>query len=73
MNKELEKEDTRSIIIGRLPVMVKSELCWTSESEKRDCDFDHGGYFIVKGAEKVSISFFFFLIIGYFISLILSN
>ena len=33
--------------------MVKSDICWMSEIEKGDCEFDHGGYFIVKGAEKV--------------------
>lgn len=33
--------------------MVKSDICWMSEVEKGDCKFDHGGYFIVKGAEKV--------------------
>jgi DNA-directed RNA polymerase-4/5 subunit 2 len=43
--------------------MVKSDLCWMKEAEKGDCDFDHGGYFLIKGAEKVSLnnSFFLFL------------
>ncbi|CAA2987375.1 DNA-directed RNA polymerases IV and V subunit 2-like [Olea europaea subsp. europaea] len=41
------------IIFGRLPVMVKSDLCWLKGVEKVDCEFDHGGYFIIKGAEKV--------------------
>lgn len=47
-------EESREITIGRLPVMVKSNLCWMSEVEKGDCEFDHGGYFLIKGAEKVS-------------------
>lgn len=46
-------EESREITIGRLPVMVKSNLCWMSEVEKGDCEFDHGGYFLIKGAEKV--------------------
>lgn len=52
-------QDNREIIIGRIPVMVKSELCWMNEVEKSDCDFDHGGYFLIKGAEKVSLAFFY--------------
>nr|URM60729.1 WRKY family protein [Gymnema sylvestre] len=56
VDKELESEDKRDIVIGRIPVMVKSELCWMNGAEKDDCDFDHGGYFIVKGAEKTFIA-----------------
>lgn len=44
------------IIFGRLPVMVKSDLCWLKGVEKVDCEFDHGGYFIIKGAEKTFIA-----------------
>lgn len=33
--------------------MVKSDLCWMKGAEKGDCEFDHGGYFLIKGAEKV--------------------
>ncbi|CDP07172.1 unnamed protein product [Coffea canephora] len=51
-----EKEEKKEIIIGRLPVMVRSELCWMNEAEKDDCEFDHGGYFIIKGAEKTFIA-----------------
>lgn len=57
LQKEVKSEDNRSIIIGRIPVMVKSDLCWMNKVEKGDCDFDHGGYFIIKGAEKVSQKF----------------
>lgn len=34
--------------------MVNSDLCWMKDEQKRDCEFDHGGYFLIKGAEKVS-------------------
>ncbi|KAK6129781.1 hypothetical protein DH2020_036488 [Rehmannia glutinosa] len=44
------------VIFGRLPVMVKSDLCWMHSSEKRDCEFDQGGYFVIKGAEKTFIA-----------------
>lgn len=46
-------EDSREIAVGRLPVMVKSDICWTKEADKEDCDHDLGGYFLIKGAEKV--------------------
>lgn len=54
LDKTIIKDEDREIIIGRLPVMVKSDLCWMKGVEKGDCEFDHGGYFIIKGAEKVS-------------------
>lgn len=47
------KDETTEVIVGRVPVMVNSDICWMSKVEKGDCEFDHGGYFIVKGAEKV--------------------
>lgn len=54
VDREIVKEENREIIIGRLPVMVKSDLCWMKDADKGDCEFDHGGYFLIKGAEKVS-------------------
>lgn len=61
LQKDIIFEDNRDIIIGRIPVMVKSDLCWMSRVEKGDCDFDHGGYFLIKGAEKVTNLFFHIL------------
>jgi DNA-directed RNA polymerase IV and V subunit 2 len=45
--------ETKQINIGLLPVMVKSNLCWLHKSQKGDCPFDFGGYFLIKGTEKV--------------------
>jgi len=61
IDKDIKWEETREITIGRLPVMVKSDLCWMSEAEKGDCEFDHGGYFLIKGAEKVSYNYDLFI------------
>ncbi|KAL6536267.1 hypothetical protein OROGR_012839 [Orobanche gracilis] len=41
---------------GRLPVMVKSDLCRMNSLGKMDCEFDQGGYFVIKGAQKTFIA-----------------
>ncbi|KAL9226807.1 hypothetical protein vseg_002576 [Gypsophila vaccaria] len=56
VEKRILKEDSSDAIIGRIPVMVNSDICWMSGAEKGDCEFDNGGYFIVKGAEKAFIA-----------------
>jgi DNA-directed RNA polymerase-4/5 subunit 2 len=56
IDRSIVSEDNRDIIIRRIPVMVKSDLCWMKEADKGDCDFDHEGYFLVKGEEKVSLN-----------------
>ncbi|RDX82940.1 DNA-directed RNA polymerases IV and V subunit 2, partial [Mucuna pruriens] len=43
LGKEILKEGDREVIIGKLPVMVKSDLCWMKDAEKDDGEFDHGG------------------------------
>ncbi|KAJ7966269.1 DNA-directed RNA polymerase subunit beta [Quillaja saponaria] len=52
LDRNIINEDDRDIFIGRIPVMVNSDLCWMKEVGKGYCDFDHGGYFWIKGAEK---------------------
>ncbi|XP_015884035.3 DNA-directed RNA polymerases IV and V subunit 2 [Ziziphus jujuba] len=56
VDREIITDENRDILIGRIPVMVKSDLCWMKGVEKGDCDFDHGGYFLIKGAEKTFIA-----------------
>ncbi|GAB5359791.1 hypothetical protein AAMO2058_000572600 [Amorphochlora amoebiformis] len=50
----------RGLVIGRLPIMLRSKRCvLTKHSTKeelaalQECPFDPGGYFIVRGVEKV--------------------
>lgn len=44
--------------IGKIPIMVKSSICVLTQNPQLDptdvgeCEFDHGGYFIIKGSEK---------------------
>ncbi|CAH9063796.1 unnamed protein product [Cuscuta epithymum] len=53
----LSDETKPGVVIGSIPVMVNSDLCWMSKGNKKpDCGYDHGGYFIVKGAEKTFIA-----------------
>jgi DNA-directed RNA polymerase beta subunit len=49
-------------IIGYVPIMVRSKLCMLnglSDTERiahGECEYDEGGYFIIKGGEKVIVS-----------------
>ncbi|KAG7631667.1 RNA polymerase Rpb2 domain 2 [Arabidopsis suecica] len=61
VEKEILDVKKQDILIGSIPVMVKSVLCKTSEKGKENCKkgncaFDQGGYFVIKGAEKVFIA-----------------
>lgn len=53
LTEEVLHEERKEVMVGRIPIMVKSQCCWMNDADKEDCDFDLGGYFIVKGAEKV--------------------
>lgn len=50
------------IFIGRLPVMLRSELCHLRNQNDADlfalneCPYDQGGYFVINGSEKVLIA-----------------
>ena len=63
------EEDDRIVVtnfpkvdIGSIPVMVHSKLCLLHKldpirlSEFGECPYDHGGYFIIKGKEKIILS-----------------
>jgi DNA-directed RNA polymerase II subunit RPB2 len=52
----------KKVNIGSIPVMVHSKLCLLHKldpirlSEFGECPYDHGGYFIIKGKEKIILS-----------------
>ncbi|MFB6292088.1 MAG: DNA-directed RNA polymerase subunit B'', partial [Candidatus Nanohaloarchaea archaeon] len=56
------QQESEEVTIGEIPVMVGSELCWSSEwdeEEKRENGEDPedpGGYFIINGSEKTIIA-----------------
>jgi len=65
--RNTETMDTPKIIkklipkinIGKMPIMVKSEICVLSQNDHinpiftNECPIDCGGYFIIKGSEKI--------------------
>nr|ODO04045.1 DNA-directed RNA polymerase III subunit RPC2 [Cryptococcus depauperatus CBS 7855] len=56
---EDRRNKQRGVIIGSLPVMLRSDLCnlkgrnETDLAKMGECPMDPGGYFVVKGTEKV--------------------
>jgi len=58
-NGSKETRMSRGIEIGMLPVMLRSDLCHLSGKDEKalarmgECPLDPGGYFVVKGTEKV--------------------
>jgi len=59
---ETHVKNFHKVNIGLMPIMVKSKLCILNNldsvrlSELGECPFDPGGYFIIKGKEKVFLS-----------------
>ncbi len=58
-NLETNKKTVHNQIpIGKLPVMLRSNVCRLSENNKEaqhECANDFGGYFIIKGKERVLV------------------
>lgn len=56
------QQESEEVTIGQIPVMVGSELCWTSEMDEKELreagedPEDPGGYFIINGSEKTIIA-----------------
>lgn len=64
INRGTLQHHPMKISIGKLPIMLDSDLCWKQhpdsaislEAKKEECSNDKGGYFIIKGKERVLIS-----------------
>jgi len=62
VGKEVETRTFENVRIAKLPLMLKSSLCYLSTMtsdelyEAGDCKFELGGYFIIGGAEKVLLT-----------------
>jgi DNA-directed RNA polymerase beta subunit len=57
----LTTSKTSKVILAQIPVMLRSEICHLSKKTAaeriamQECEFDEGGYFIIKGTERVII------------------
>ena len=53
----LKEKHIPNIVIGKIPIMVRSKYCILNQKGSEDeCKYDLGGYFIINGNEKVIIS-----------------
>jgi DNA-directed RNA polymerase II subunit RPB2 len=54
--------ELKQVSIAKIPVMVGSDWCYLANANKEtkiaygECEFDQGGYFIVRGSEKVIVA-----------------
>ena len=59
--QEPEINHHRRVIIGRTPIMLRSDKCnlknltQKERVENGECDWDQGGYFIIRGKERVLV------------------
>ena len=54
---ELEKKVIKNILIGSIPILLRSKYCTLNDTLYNDeCEYDYGGYSIINGNEKVIIS-----------------
>ena len=54
---ELEKKIIKNILIGSIPILLRSKYCTLNDTlENDECEYDYGGYSIINGNEKVIIS-----------------
>ena len=57
-NIDIQFKSLPKIHIGKLPIMVKSDMCvlkqynYVNASHTGECKYDAGGYFIINGSEK---------------------
>lgn len=52
----LPTNNIKNILLGKIPIIVKSKYCVTNSIECGECCNDPGGYVIINGNEKVIIS-----------------
>ncbi|NBP01498.1 MAG: hypothetical protein EBU90_15430, partial [Proteobacteria bacterium] len=61
-NEKILKKEIKNIEIGKMPIMVKSSICTLNIFKdnvakiKKECPRDCGGYFIIKGSEKIVLA-----------------
>jgi DNA-directed RNA polymerase II subunit RPB2 len=53
---EMTPTSLKHVLLGKIPIVVKSKYCVTATGECGECHNDPGGYVIINGNEKVIIS-----------------
>ena len=59
MNNETTEKKTDvipSVLLGKIPLVVKSKYCTMKSDVLSECKYEMGGYFIINGNEKVLIT-----------------
>lgn len=62
IGSDIETRKFEKVMIGKLPLMLKSSLCYLSTMtsdelyDAGECKFELGGYFIISGAEKALLT-----------------
>ncbi|KAJ4292628.1 DNA-dependent RNA polymerase II [Kalmusia sp. IMI 367209] len=62
VEEEQSADQDNKVFIGKLPVMLRSELCHLRNQNDEalfglnECPYDQGGYFVINGSEKVLIA-----------------
>lgn len=60
--REVDVEHHMKKVMAKIPIMVQSSKCFLAKKTKEEkiyhgeCEYDHGGYFIIKGKERCLIS-----------------
>ena len=60
--KETEVNEHVRVVLGRIPIMLRSSKCYLTNMtpaeriSAMECEYDQGGYFIIRGKERVLIS-----------------
>ena len=53
---KLPNTTLKNVLLGKIPIVVKSKYCVYKEDIFSECKYDPGGYLIVNGNEKVLIT-----------------
>jgi len=60
--REPEVSQHLRVVLGRIPIMLRSSRCYLTDMtpperiQAGECEYDEGGYFLVKGKERVLVS-----------------
>ncbi len=59
VGKTKTKKEFKDVLIGKMPLMLRSKLCYLSgvpSEELDECKYELGGYFVIDGSERVLVT-----------------